>query len=154
VSRIDTEVDKRIDAKLKTESDAAKKSALEGLKGKIAIANAKEAYAAYQRIFEGPEFAPLKAKGAIAQRVLWASTSTKNPAYPDPYYVEELIGPHTVDTMPPQTFDAFRDHGKVRQSLTHDVDGAQRQMTQLGDLGIDFHDVTDTLLREGVESFS
>jgi transaldolase len=153
VSRIDTEVDKRIEAKLKSETDAARKKALEGLLGKAAIANAKNAYAIYQRLFEGPEFAPLKAKGAKAQRVLWASVSTKNPKYPDTLYVSELIGPNTVSTMPPETIEAFKDHGHARLSLTEDMAGARQTIARLGELGIDFKDVTDVLLTQGVESF-
>jgi transaldolase len=153
ISRIDTEVDKRIDAKLKVENDPARKAALQGLLGKAAIANAKIAYAAFQRLFEGQTFAPLKAKGAKVQRVLWASVSTKNPNYPDTMYVDELIGPETVITMPPETIEAFLDHGKVRPSLTEDLAGAERTMAQLGELGIDFKDVTDVLLKQGVASF-
>jgi transaldolase len=153
VSRIDTEVDKRIEAKLKTETDPARKKALEGLLGKIAIANAKNAYAVFQRIFEGPEFAPLKAKGAKVQRPLWASVSTKNPKYPDTLYVSELIGPNTVSTIPPETIEAFKDHGKARLSLTEDMPGARQAVAKLGELGIDFKDVTDLLLKQGVESF-
>lgn len=154
VSRIDTEVDKRIDAKLKETTDPARKAALEGLKGKIAIANAKEAYASFQKIFGSPEFQALKAKGAKVQRVLWASVGTKNPDYSDVLYIDELIGPETVSTMPPATYDAFKDHGQARLTLTEDLDGARQELARLGELGIDFKDVTDQLLREGVESFS
>ena len=154
VSRIDSEVDKRIEARLKTEADPAKKQALEALEGKIAIANAKNAYAVFQKIFEGPEFAPLKAKGARVQRVLWASVGTKNPKYSDTLYIDELAGPNTVSTMPPATLDATRDHAKIRPSLTEDMGEARRQVDSLAELGIDFKDVTDQLLREGVASFS
>jgi transaldolase/glucose-6-phosphate isomerase len=154
VSRIDSEVDKRIEAKLKSEADPARRSALEGLLGKIAVANAKNAYASYQRIFDGPEFAPLRAKGAHVQRVLWASVGTKNPKYSDTLYIDELIGPKTVSTMPPATYDAFKDHGHVRPSLTEDMEGARREVERLGELGIDFKDVTDVLLKEGVDSFA
>jgi len=154
VSRIDTETDKRIEAKLKDETDPARRAKLEGLLGKAAIANAKNAYAVYQRIFHGPEFAALKAKGAHVQRVLWASVGTKNPKYPDTLYIDELIGPETVSTMPPATYEAFKDHGKVRPSLTEDLEGAHRVMDQLREVGIDFEDVTDKLLRDGVASFA
>jgi transaldolase len=154
VSRIDSEVDKRIEAKLKTETDPAKKAALEGLLGKIAIANAKNAYAVFQKIFEGPEFAPLKAKGAKVQRVLWASVGTKNPKYSDTLYIDELAGPDTVSTMPPATLDATRDHAKVRPALLEEMDVAKKQIDSLAGLGIDFKDVTDLLLKEGVASFS
>jgi transaldolase len=154
VSRIDVETDKRIEAKLKTESDPARKAALQGLLGKAAIANAKNAYAVFRRVFEGPEFAPLKAKGARPQRVLWASVGTKNPAYADTLYVDELIGPWTVSTIPPETYEAFKDHGKVRPSLTERMDEAPRTIARLGEFGIDFNDVTDKLLRDGVASFA
>jgi len=154
VSRIDTEVDKRIDAKLKTETDSHQRTLLEGLKGKAAITNAKNAYVVYQDLFEGPDFAPLKAKGAKVQRLLWASVGTKNPNYPDTLYVDELIGPETVSTMPPATYEAVKDHGNVRPSLTEDVPGARLVMDRLAAVGIDFDDVTAQLLREGVASFS
>ena len=154
VSRIDAEVDKRIDAKLKTETDPAKKAKLESLLGKIAIANAKNAYAAFQEIFSGPEWEALKAKGAKVQRVLWASVGTKNPKYVDTLYIDELVGPETVSTMPPATLDAVRDHSKVRLSITEDVAGAKKEIETLGALGIDLDDVTSQLLREGVASFS
>ncbi len=153
VSRIDVEMDKRIDARLKQETDPARKAELEGLRGKIAIANAKNAYASFQRIFGSPEFQALKAKGARVQRVLWASVGTKNPAYPDTIYIDELIGPDTVSTMPPETYHAFRDHGSVRPSLTEKMDEARAQVDRLAELGIDFKDVTDTLLAAGVDSF-
>jgi transaldolase len=154
VSRIDAEVDKRIDAKLKAVTDSDQRVLLEGLKGKAAIANAKNAYALYQDLFEGPDFAPLKAKGAQVQRLLWASVGTKNPNYPDTIYVDELIGPETVSTMPPATYEAVKDHGTVRPSLTEDTAGARLVMDRLATAGIDFPDVTAQLLREGVASFS
>lgn len=154
VSRIDTETDKRIEAKLKTESDPGRKAALEGLLGKAAIANAKNAYAVFQRIFQGSEFTALKSKGAKFQRVLWASVSTKNPKYPDTMYVDELIGPHTVSTMPPETVEAFKDHGHARASLAEDMAGAKQRIARLHELGIDFDDVTAVLLKQGVESFA
>ncbi len=114
VSRIDSEVDKRIEAKLKAETDPAKKAKLESLLGKIAVANAKNAYAVFQKIFSGPEWRALASKGAKVQRVLWASVGTKNPKYSDTLYIDELVGPDTVSTMPPATLDAVRDHSKVR----------------------------------------
>jgi transaldolase len=154
VSRIDTEVDKRIEAKLKTETDPARKSALEGLLGKIAIANAKDAYASFQKIFGTPEFAALRAKGARVQKVLWASVGTKNPKYSDTLYIDELIGPDTVSTMPPATFEAAKDHARVRPSLTENVADAQRELARLGELGINFKDVTDVLLEQGIASFA
>ncbi len=154
VSRIDTEVDKRIEAKLQGETDPTVKAQLEGLEGKIAIANAKNAYAEFQKIFTSDDFLALKAKGAKVQRVLWASVGTKNPKYPDTLYIDELIGPDTVSTMPPQTLEAARDHARVRPSLTEDMDGAKKQVQLLGELGISLHEVTDLLLREGVASFS
>ncbi|HEX8203452.1 MAG TPA: transaldolase, partial [Isosphaeraceae bacterium] len=154
VSRIDSEVDKRIDAQLKSVTDPTRRAELEGLKGKAAIANAKNAYALYQDLFEGPDFAPLKAQGAQVQRLLWASVGTKNPSYPDTIYVDELIGPETVSTMPPATYDAVKDHGNVRPSLTDDTAGARQLLDRLAAAGIDFQDVTAQLLREGVASFS
>jgi transaldolase len=114
ISRIDTLVDSMIEDKLKTTTDAQQQTLLKSLLGKVAIANGKLTYQRYQRIFSGPRWEALAAKGAQTQRVLWASTSTKNPAYRDVMYVEELIGPDTVDTMPPATVDAFRDHGRLR----------------------------------------
>jgi transaldolase len=154
VSRIDVEVDKRIDARLKDTADPAAKAELESLKGRIAIANAKNAYAAFERIFGGPEFLALKDKGARVQRPLWASVGAKNPAYPDTLYIDELIGPETVSTMPPETFEAFKDHGKARPSLTEGLDDARRQVERLNALGIDFDDVTAGLLSAGVDSFT
>ena len=154
VSRIDSEVDKRIEAKLKTEADPAKKSALEGLLGKIAVANAKAAAAAFDKIFKGPEFAALEAKGAKVQRLLWASVGTKNPKYPDTLYIDELIGPDTVSTMPPATFEATKDHGTAAPTLAKGHDEAFAQLAALQAHGIDFKDVTDLLLKEGIDSFS
>ena len=154
VSRIDSEVDKRIDAKLKEITDPAKKTALEALKGKIAIANAKNAYVASEAIFGSPEFAELKAKGAMVQRLLWASVGTKNPAYPDTLYIDELIGPDTVSTMPPETYHAFKDHGTAAVTLSKGLDEAKAQIDSLAGFGIDFKDVTTLLLKQGVDSFA
>jgi transaldolase len=154
ISRIDSLVDSMIDDKLKTTSDAQQQSLLKGLKGKVAIANGKLTYQLYQKIFSGPRWDALAAKGAQTQRVLWASTSTKNPAYRDVMYVEELIGPDTVDTMPPATVDAFRDHGKVRNSLTENVPAAQKVMDDLAKAGISIKEVTTKLTTDGVKLFA
>jgi transaldolase / glucose-6-phosphate isomerase len=153
ISRIDTLVDSMIDDKLKT-TDAQQQTLLKSLKGKVAIANGKLTYQRYQKIFSGPRWEPLAAKGAQTQRVLWASTSTKNPAYRDVMYVEELIGPDTVDTMPPVTMDAFRDHGKLRNSLTENVPAAQKVMDDLTKAGISIKEVTTKLTTDGVELFA
>jgi len=144
VSRVDTEADKRLD----------ESGGHDELKGTLAIANAKLAYVTYQEVFAGDAWDALAAKGASAQRCLWASTSTKNPEYRDVLYVEELIGPETVNTMPRETVEAFLDHGQVRESLTEDVDGARRTLEAFAAAGIDYDDVVDTLEREGVEKFA
>jgi transaldolase / glucose-6-phosphate isomerase len=154
ISRIDTLVDSKIEDKLKTTTDAKQQALLKSLLGKVAIANGKLTYQRYQRIFSGPRWQALAAKGAPTQRVLWASTSTKNPNYRDVMYVEELIGPDTVDTMPPATIDAFRDHGKLRNSLTEDVDGAAKVMDDLARAGISMKEVTDKLTQDGVKLFA
>jgi transaldolase/glucose-6-phosphate isomerase len=153
VSRIDSLVDSKIDALLKTAAGDAK-TLLESLHGTIAIANAKLTYKKYQELFGGPRWKALSAKGAQTQRLLWASTSTKNPKYRDVLYVEELIGADTVDTIPPATFDAFRDHGKLRPSLTEDVPGAARHMENLAKAGISMKDVTEQLVVDGVRLFA
>ena len=153
ISRIDSLVDSIIDDKLKT-ADAAQQTLLKSLKGKVAIANGKLTYQRYQKIFSGPRWEALASKGAQTQRVLWASTSTKNPAYRDVMYVEELIGPQTVNTMPPATIDAFRDHGKLRNSLTEDVAGAQKVMDDLAKAGISISEVTSKLTNDGVKLFA
>jgi transaldolase / glucose-6-phosphate isomerase len=154
VSRIDTLIDGKVDEKLKSTTDAAQKALLESIHGKIAIANAKLTYKKYQELFGGPRWKALAAKGAQTQRLLWASTSTKNPKYRDVIYVEELIGADTVDTIPPATFDAFRDHGKLRPSLTEDVPSAQKTMDNLAKAGISMKEVTDKLLVDGVKLFA
>jgi transaldolase / glucose-6-phosphate isomerase len=153
VSRIDSLVDSTIDAKLKPESDSAKKSLLESLRGKVAIANARRTYVKYQELIATPRWKALAAKGAQTQRLLWASTSTKNPKYRDVLYVEELIGADTVDTIPPATFDAFRDHGKLRNSLTEDLAGANKTMSDMEAAGISMKEVTDKLLADAVKLF-
>jgi transaldolase len=144
VSRVDTEADKRLE----------ELGGHDELKGTLAIANAKLAYETYQHVFAGDAWHALAAKGASAQRCLWASTSTKNPKYRDVLYVEELIGPDTVNTMPRETVEAFQDHGEVRDSLTEDTDGARRTLEAFGEAGIDYDDVVATLEREGVEKFA
>jgi transaldolase/glucose-6-phosphate isomerase len=154
ISRIDTLVDSKIDEKLKTASDPQQETSLQNLKGKVAIANGKLTYRRYQRIFSGPRWQALASQGAQTQRVLWASTSTKNPAYRDVMYVEELIGPDTVDTMPPATVDAFRDHGQLRHSLTENVEGAQNVMDDLARAGISMEAVTTQLTSDGVKLFA
>jgi transaldolase len=147
VSRVDTETDKRLEA-IGTEEALA-------LRGKLAIANARIAYQNYQAVFSGPRWEALEAKGALPQRCLWASTSTKNPEYRDVLYVEELIGPHTVNTMPEETIQAFQDHGEVRGDTVLDgVDEAHRLLEQLAVVGIAYDDVVLTLEKEGVQKFS
>jgi transaldolase/glucose-6-phosphate isomerase len=152
VSRIDTVVDSQVEAKLKTAS-GADKVRLERLLGKVAIANAKLAYQSYKRIFAGPLWDALHAKGAQRQRVLWASTGSKNPHYSDVLYVEELIGPDTVNTVPPATLAAFRDHGRPRASLEEDVTEAMQTLDDLEKSGISLRKVTDDLLTDGVVKF-
>ena len=154
ISRIDSLVDSMIDESLKTASDVQQQTLLKSLKGKVAIANGKLTYQRYQRIFSGPRWEALATKGAQTQRVLWASTSTKNPAYRDVMYVEELIGPDTVDTMPPATVDAFRDHGQLRNSLTENVPAAQKVMDDLAKAGISIKEVTSKLTTDGVKLFA
>jgi len=154
VSRIDSLVDGKVDEKLKAGADAGQTALLEGIRGKVAIANARLTYKKYQELFGGPRWKALASKGAQTQRLLWASTSTKNPKYRDVIYVEELIGADTVDTIPPATFDAFRDHGKLRHSLTENVDEAAKTMANLAKAGISMKEVTDKLLTDGVKLFA
>jgi transaldolase/glucose-6-phosphate isomerase len=154
VSRIDVAVDKLIEERTRQPDDAEQHAALNGLRGKIAIANAKLAYQRYKRLFAGPRWEKLQAKGAHVQRLLWASTGTKNPAYSDVLYVEELIAPDTVNTLPPPTMDAFRDHGKVRASLEENVDQAKQMMATLERSGISIDTVTAKLVEEGVQLFA
>jgi transaldolase len=147
VSRVDTEADKRLEA-IGTEEALA-------LRGKLAIANAKLAYEHYREAFSGLRWEALAGNGALSQRCLWASTSTKNPEYRDVVYVEELIGPHTVNTMPEETIEAFQDHGEVRgDTVLEGVDEAHRLLEQLTAVGVDYDDVTLTLEREGVQKFA
>jgi transaldolase / glucose-6-phosphate isomerase len=154
ISRIDTLVDGEIDGKIKTATNPADVAALKNLHGKVAIANGKLTYQRYKQLFSGAKWDALAAKGAQTQRVLWASTSTKNPAYRDIYYVEELIGRNTVDTIPPATYDAFRDHGKPRNSLEENVQAAQETMDGLAKAGISMKAATDKLTEDGVKQFS
>ncbi len=153
VSRVDTEVDKRLDA-MATHAAVAARDRLLALRGRAAIANAKHAYRLFQTRFSGPRWDVLAARGARVQRPLWASTSTKNPAYRDVMYVEGLIGPATVNTMPLATLEAFREHGEVVRTVDRDLDAADAHLTALSDAGIDFRDVTDKLLADGVASFA
>ncbi len=152
VSRIDSLADAKLDAKLRAgDGDPA---LLASLKGKVAIANAKLAYQAYKKIFSGERWEKLAAAGAQTQRLLWASTGTKNPQYSDTLYVEELIGPDTVNTIPPATWDAFRDHGRVRPTLESDLDAAHDTLETLAKVGISLSEVTDALLAEAVRLFA
>jgi transaldolase/glucose-6-phosphate isomerase len=152
VSRIDTQIDKKIDARVKAGDRDA--SALKALRGKVAIANAKLAYAWYQETIAGERWKMLAAKGATPQRLLWASTGTKDPSYSDVLYVDTLIGPDTINTMPIKTMDAFRDHGVVKITLTEDVDGARAVLAEAKRLGLDLDSVTAELVVDGVKQFS
>ena len=143
VSRVDTAADRELE-----------KLGARDLLGKIGVANCKIAYAEYMRIFNSPRWNELSAQGARTQRVRWASTSTKNPAYPDTLYVDALIGPETVNTLPPETVKAFIDHGSAAETLTRDLEGARRQIARLAELGIDFEAVTRRLQEEGVTAFA
>ena len=144
VSRVDTETDKRLD----------ELGGHDELKGKLAIANAKLAYQTYKEVFSGSDWEALEAKGATPQRCLWASTSVKNPDFPDTLYVDELAGPHTVNTMPRDTIEAVEDHGKVRNALEEDVEGARKVFEDLKAAGVDYDDVVAVLEKEGVEKFA
>jgi transaldolase len=144
VSRVDTEGDKRLD-----------KAGREDLQGRLAIANAKLAYAAFQEIFSGDDWEFLESKGATKQRPLWASTSTKNPDYKDTIYVDNLVGPDTVNTLPGSTLQAFMDHGEVNsKALEEDLDEARKLIGELREAGVDYEDVTETLEKEGVQKFA
>ena len=152
VSRVDSEIDKRLDV-LAAATSGAEKERILALRGKAAVANAQLAYKLFRDEFSTPRWAALAAAGARLQRPLWASTSSKNPAYRDVMYVEQLIGPDTVNTMPPATIEAFRDHGEVRRAVDTDVAGAARTIGELAALGIDMSEVTTKLLSEGLASF-
>jgi transaldolase/glucose-6-phosphate isomerase len=154
VSRIDTLVDEALDRKIAASADPAEKDRLSRLKGKIAIANARLAYRLYQQIHADERWQRLAQRGAQTQRLLWASTGTKNKAYSDVLYIEELIGPDTVSTIPPATMDAFRDHGRLRPSLEEDVAGAEAAMKELAAAGISIDDITARLVEDGVRLFA
>jgi transaldolase/glucose-6-phosphate isomerase len=154
ISRIDSSVDAIVGEHLKASKDPREQEQLKSILGKVAIANGKQTYVSYQKIFSGDRWKALAAKGAQTQRVLWASTSTKNPNYSDVLYVEELIGPDTVNTIPPVTFNAFRDHGHPRASLTENVEAANRTMETVAKLGISMKEVTDKLTDDGVRLFA
>lgn len=154
VSRVDTLVDKMLEDKIKASNDSAEQQKLKALEGKAAIANARLVYQDFKRIFSTPRFESLKHAGAHVQRPLWASTSTKNPAYRDVLYAEELIGPDTVDTMPLETIENFRDHGRVRLSVEDNIPQAKAELAALEEVGIHYHAVTQQLLDEGVQKFA
>ncbi|MEJ2511714.1 MAG: transaldolase [Anaerolineales bacterium] len=152
VSRMDTKVDNRLDAIIANGGEKASKA--EKLKGKSAIANAKLAYEEFLNVFSSERFRELKSRGGNIQRPLWASTSTKNPAYPDTLYVDNLIGPNTVNTVPPRTLEAFNDHGSVATTIESDLPREREILDSLEDIGISLQNVTDELEEEGVASFS
>ena len=154
VSRVDTLVDQLLEDKIKTTSDSAEQQKLKSLEGKAAIANARLVYQEFTRIFHTPRFETLKHSGAHVQRPLWASTSTKNPAYRDVLYAEELIGPDTVDTMPLETIENFRDHGRVSRTVENDIQQAKDVFAALEKVGIHYDQVTKQLQDEGVQKFA
>lgn len=154
VSRIDTRVDAEVRQRLAAQPAAEERRKLDNVKGRVAIANAKMANESCRRLFSSDRWRALAARGATTQRLLWASTSTKDPDYRDVLYVEELAGPDTVNTLPPETIDAFRDHGRVRRAIDEDLDGARRVLADLADLGISLGEVTDALTKEGVAKFA
>jgi transaldolase / glucose-6-phosphate isomerase len=154
VSRIDSTIDAQLSSQLKATSDPAQRSRLGGLLGRVAIANAKLAYHRFTELFSGDHWSALEKQGAQPQRLLWASTSTKNPGYRDVIYVEELIGPSTVNTIPPATFNAFREHGRLRASLTEDLENAADTMESLERAGLSMKLVTDKLLEDGLRQFA
>jgi transaldolase len=153
VSRIDSAVDKELERRISQTTDEEEKAKLQSLLGRIAIANAKIAYQRYKKVFHGGRFAALKQQGAQVQRPLWASTSTKNPAYPDVYYVEALIGAETVDTLPPATIVAFRDHGRARVTIEDNLDEERALLARLGEVGISLDQVTAHVLADAVRLF-
>jgi len=154
VSRIDTAIDALAAGRIKTATSASERALLQSIVGRVAIANARLTYRRYKKIFHGDSWDALVKKGAQTQRVLWASTGTKNPSYSDVLYVEELIGPDTVNTIPPSTFEAFRDHGRCRASLEDGVEAARATMETLERVGISINEVTDKLLKDGVRLFA
>ncbi|MGH9752327.1 MAG: bifunctional transaldolase/phosoglucose isomerase, partial [Blastocatellia bacterium] len=154
VSRIDTAVDSQLESRIRASEDENEKATLSSLLGKAAIANAKMQYQRFKAIFSSERFAKLKARGARVQRPLWASTGTKNPNYSDVLYVENLIGPDTVNTLPPATFTAFRDHGNVRLTIEENLDEAKRTLAKLAEVGIDLKEVCRKLQDDGVKAFA
>ncbi len=154
VSRVDTLVDKLLEDKIKATNNSAEQQQLKSLEGKAAVANARLVYQEFKRIFSTPRFESLKHAGAHVQRPLWASTSTKNPAYRDVLYAEELIGPNTVDTMPLETIENFRDHGRVRYSIEDNIPQARAELAALEEIGIHYDQVTQQLQDEGVQKFA
>jgi transaldolase len=154
VSRVDTLVDQLLEAKIKATSDSAEQQKFKSLEGKAAIANARLVYQEFKRIFNTPRFETLKHSGSHVQRPLWASTSTKNPAYRDVLYAEELIGPDTVDTMPLETIENFRDHGRVSHTIENDIPQAEAEFAALEEVGIHYDQVTQQLQDEGVQKFT
>jgi transaldolase len=152
VSRVDANIDAQLEKLSADNPEQAE--AFEALLGQIAVANAQLAYAQFEEVFSGERWGRLAADGAQVQRPLWASTSTKNPDYPDLLYVETLIGPHTVNTMPPNTLESLLDHGQVARTIDQDYDAAQAAMAQLAAIGISIDDVTDALEEEGVRKFA
>ena len=154
ISRIDTLVDSKVAERLTTATSQSEQEKRKSVLGKVAIANGKQTYQRYQRIFGSDRWKKLAAKGAQTQRVLWASTSTKNPSYNDVMYIEELIGPDTVNTVPPATLDAFRHHGRARLTLTEGRDAAEQTMKTLAQVGISIDEVTDQLTDDGVRLFA
>ena len=153
VSRIDSAVDKELERRISQSTAQEEKGKLQSLLGRIAIANAKLAYQRYKAVFHGERFAALKEQGAQVQRPLWASTSTKNPVYPDVYYVEALIGPETVDTLPPATIVAFRDHGRARVTIENNLDEERALLARLEEVGISLDQVTAHVLADGLRLF-
>jgi len=155
VSRVDTNVDKKLDAIAKAgDRSEADRSKAKALRGKVAIANARLAFQAFREVFESDRFRKLAQKGVAVQRPLWASTSTKDPAYPDLYYVEALVGPDTVDTIPPETFAAYKDHGDPKVRIEEDLDGARAAFRGIAELGIDESAVSQELEDEGIRKFA
>jgi transaldolase len=153
VSRVDTAVDEELETRIAAESDETRRAQLRALLGKTAIANAKLAYARFREVFGADRFAALEAQGAQLQRPLWASTSTKNPAYRDVIYIEELIGPDTVNTVPLKTLEAFADHGVARRTVDADLDAAHQHLQELREAGIELDEVTARVQREGIAKF-
>ena len=153
VSRVDVLVDRLLEERAQTTTDGTRQEQMRALQGKIALANARQAYQEFKRLFRAPRFAALRQQGARVQRPLWASTGTKNPAYRDVLYVEELIGSETVNTMPLTTLERFRDHGRARLSIEDDLKAAQTHLAALASVGIDYDQVTQQLQEEGVQKF-